>query len=163
MYCIFSKVATCNFCKKELHQRSFALSSARFLQQLFSRTLVNGCISLNKLANSLCSLIYASGNRPRFRKRFSEFKVNESPNKQCRVTSHYSTGKNLLKKILRKNICKKMDNMTGFSSFQLRHGWYELISGCFQVVPCFSKYEKIFQNCNKPVAIFEQSFITFRY
>ena len=55
-----------------------------------------------------------------------------------------------------------MDNMTGFSSFQLRHGWYELVSGCFQVVPCFSKYQNIFQYCNKPVAIFEQSFITFK-
>ena len=60
-------------------------------------------------------------------------------------------------------ICKKMDNMTGFSLFQLSHGWYELVTGCFQVVPCFSKYQNIFQYCNKPVAIFEQSFITFKY
>ena len=43
-----------------------------------------------------------------------------------------------------------MDNMTGFSSFQLRHGWYELVSGCFQVVPCFSKYKIYFNIATNP-------------
>ena len=33
----------------------------------------------------------------------SQFKVNESQYEQCGVTQHFSTGQNLLKKILRKN------------------------------------------------------------
>lgn len=102
-----AKLQLATFVKKN-SIREVLLWVLRSFYKLFSRTLVNGCIALNKLANSLCSLIYASGNRPRFRKRFSEFKVNESPNRQCQVTSHYSTGKNLLKKKLTKNICKNL-------------------------------------------------------